>query len=102
VVVLDEPNSNLDAAGEQALTDTLLRAKQKGVTTVVITQRPALLSIVDKVLILRGGRAEAFGPPREVLRRALVSKPGAEQPTAAVAPISAAAGSAASRAEQVP
>jgi ATP-binding cassette subfamily C protein len=40
-----------------------------GVTTVVITQRPALLSIVDKVLILRAGRAEAFGPPQVVLRR---------------------------------
>ncbi len=64
MVVLDEPNSNLDAAGEQALTDTLLRAKQMGVTIVVITQRPALLNIVDKVLILRGGRVEAFGPPQ--------------------------------------
>jgi ATP-binding cassette, subfamily C, bacterial len=102
VVVLDEPNSNLDAAGEQALTDTLVRAKQRGVTTVVITQRPALLSIVDKVLILRGGRAEAFGPPRDVLRRALVSKPGAEQPATTVAPITAAAGSAAPRAEHAP
>jgi ATP-binding cassette, subfamily C, bacterial len=75
MVVLDEPNSNLDSAGEQALTETLLRAKQKGVTAVVITQRPALLSIVDKVLILRGGRAEAFGPPKEVLRRVLGPKP---------------------------
>jgi ATP-binding cassette subfamily C protein len=69
MVVLDEPNSNLDAAGEQALSETLLRARQMGVTTVVITQRPALLSIVDKVLILRAGRAEAFGPPQVVLRR---------------------------------
>jgi ATP-binding cassette subfamily C protein len=69
MVVLDEPNSNLDAAGEQALSETLLRAKQNRVTIVVITQRPALLSIVDKVLILRAGRAEAFGPPQVVLRR---------------------------------
>ncbi|HXF53131.1 MAG TPA: type I secretion system permease/ATPase [Hyphomicrobiaceae bacterium] len=69
MVVLDEPNSNLDAAGEQALSETLLRAKERGVTTVVITQRPAILSIVDKVLILRSGRAEAFGPPQVVLRR---------------------------------
>jgi ATP-binding cassette subfamily C protein len=77
MVVLDEPNSNLDAAGEQALTDTLIRAKQKGVTTVVITQRPALLNIVDKVLILRAGRADAVGPPKDVLRRVLTAKPGA-------------------------
>jgi ATP-binding cassette subfamily C protein len=68
-VVLDEPNSNLDAAGEVALSETLQRARQLGVTTVVITQRPALLNVVDRVLILRGGRAEAFGPPKEVLRR---------------------------------
>lgn len=74
MVVLDEPNSNLDAAGEQALTETLVRAREKGVTTIVITQRPALLNIVDKVLILRAGRADAFGPPKDVLRRALNPK----------------------------
>jgi ATP-binding cassette subfamily C protein len=80
MVVLDEPNSNLDAAGEQALTDTMVRAKQMRVTTVVITQRPALLSIVDKVLILRGGRVEAFGPPKDVLRRVLSPKPAVPAP----------------------
>jgi ATP-binding cassette subfamily C protein len=69
MVVLDEPNSNLDAAGEQALNDALLRAKNLRVTIVVVTQRPALLSSVDKVLIMRSGRTEAFGPPRDVLRR---------------------------------
>jgi ATP-binding cassette subfamily C protein len=69
LVVLDEPNSNLDAAGEQALTDTLRRAKEKGVTVVVITQRPAVLNSMDKLLILRAGRVEAFGPPSEVLLR---------------------------------
>ena len=80
MVMLDEPNSNLDAAVEQALTDTLLRAKQMRVTTVVITQRPALLNIVDKVLILRAGRAEAFGPPKDVLRRLLNARPATPQP----------------------
>jgi ATP-binding cassette subfamily C protein len=69
LVVLDEPNSNLDALGEQALAETIQRAKARGVTIVVITQRPALLNIVDSVLILRAGRMEAFGPPAEVLRR---------------------------------
>jgi len=78
MVVLDEPNSNLDAAGEQALTQAMLRAKQMGITIVVITQRPALLNIVDKVLILRGGRTEAFGPPRDVLRRLLNGANGAQ------------------------
>jgi ATP-binding cassette, subfamily C, bacterial len=69
LVVLDEPNSNLDSIGETALADTMQRAKQAGVTIIVITQRPALLNTVDKVLILRGGRAEAFGAPRDVLHR---------------------------------
>ena len=69
LVVLDEPNSNLDAAGEQALTDTLKRAKEQRVTVVVITQRPTLLTSVDKVLVLKAGRAVAFGTPERVLRR---------------------------------
>jgi len=75
LVVLDEPNSNLDAAGELALTETLQRAKKRGVTAVVVTLRPALLNCVDKVLILRAGRVEAFGSPSEVLHR-LVRSPG--------------------------
>jgi ATP-binding cassette, subfamily C, bacterial len=69
LVVLDEPNSNLDAVGEQALSETLACAKRNRVTVVVVTLRPALLSCVDKVLILRAGRAEAFGPPDQVLHR---------------------------------
>jgi ATP-binding cassette, subfamily C, bacterial len=77
MVVLDEPNSNLDAAGEQALADTIERARQQGVTVVVITQRPALLNIVDRVLILRAGRMEAFGPPEDVLRRLVAAAGGA-------------------------
>jgi ATP-binding cassette subfamily C protein len=77
VIVLDEPNSNLDAVGEQALGETMRRAKERGVTVVVITQRPALLSSVDRVLVLRNGRAEAFGPPGKVLHRVV---PGSTPP----------------------
>jgi ATP-binding cassette subfamily C protein len=69
LVVLDEPNANLDAAGEQALADTLKRAKERGITVVAVTQRPALLASVDKVLILRAGRVEAIGSPNEILHR---------------------------------
>lgn len=75
LIVLDEPNSNLDAWGEQALAESMARAKKSGVTIVVITQRPALLNSVDKVLILRSGRMEAFGPPREVLHRLVSQTP---------------------------
>jgi ATP-binding cassette subfamily C protein len=69
LVVLDEPNSNLDSAGEEALAETLRRAKARRTTAVVVTQRPALLQCVDKVLVLRAGRVEAFGAPQEVLHR---------------------------------
>jgi ATP-binding cassette subfamily C protein len=69
MIVLDEPNSNLDAVGEQALAETLVRAKQKGVTVIVITQRPMLLNSVDRVLVLRAGRMEGLGTPSEVLYR---------------------------------
>lgn len=69
LIVLDEPNSNLDSVGEQALADSMKKAKARGVTMVLITQRPALLNSVDKVLVLRAGRLEGFGSPREVLHR---------------------------------
>ena len=59
---------------EQALTEAMQRAKQQRITVVVVTQRPALLNIVDKVLILRSGRTEAFGSPQDVLRRLYASK----------------------------
>ena len=74
LVVLDEPNSNLDALGELALTEAIQRAKQSHITVVVVTQRPALLNIVDKVLILRAGRVDAFGTPRDVLGRMHAAK----------------------------
>lgn len=92
VVVLDEPNSNLDAVGEQALAETLKRAKSNGVTIVVITQRPALLNLVDKVLILRGGRMEAFGPPSEVLHRLMRVTNGSAGEQAKALPATAAPG----------
>jgi len=78
MIVLDEPNSNLDADGEKALNDTLRRAKARKVTVIVITQRPALLKAVDRLLVLRSGRAVAFGPPEKVLHRLIRSEPGTE------------------------
>lgn len=83
VIVLDEPNSNLDAVGEQALSETMARAKARGVTVIVITQRPAVLSSVDRVLVLRSGRPEAYGPPATVLHR--VVKPAPEPAPPAIA-----------------
>lgn len=67
LVVLDEPNSNLDTVGEQALGAALLRAKKRGVTIVAVTQRPALLKSVDKILLLKEGKIQHLGPRDEVL-----------------------------------
>src|SRR3954463_3470173 len=69
LVVLDEPNSNLDAEGEQALLATLHALKESGVTVVIVAHRPSLLVGVDKVLVLRKGNVEAFGPRSEILQR---------------------------------
>src|SRR5207245_3421126 len=62
LVVLDEPNANLDHDGEQALLAALHGLKEQGVTLVIIAHRPSLLGGVDKVLVLRAGAVEAFRP----------------------------------------
>lgn len=67
VVVLDEPNSNLDAEGEEAFVQALLAARARGITTISIVHRPAVLQKVDKILVLHQGEAKLFGPAREVL-----------------------------------
>ena len=67
MVILDEPNSNLDSFGEQALSRALDHAKQNKITVVTITQRPALLQSVNKVLVLVNGTVVLFGPRQEVL-----------------------------------
>lgn len=68
-LVLDEPNSNLDAPGESALVLAMDEAKRAGTTIVVVTHRPNLLQRVDKILLLRDGRCQAFGPRDEILGR---------------------------------
>ncbi|MDD7910872.1 type I secretion system permease/ATPase [Pseudovibrio exalbescens] len=67
LVVLDEPNSNLDATGEQALSEAMGRAKAEGITVVAITQRPQLLRCADKILMLKDGTVQAFGVRDDVL-----------------------------------
>lgn len=67
LVVLDEPNSNLDALGEAALAKALLHARKQKITVVTITQRPALLNVVDKILVLSNGSVSMFGSRAEVM-----------------------------------
>lgn len=75
LVVLDEPNANLDGEGEAALMETLADLKRSGVTCIVITHRPSLLAGVDKVLVMREGTVEHFGPYAEVIARVTRSGP---------------------------
>src|SRR5690606_36579674 len=69
LVVLDEPNSNLDGAGDMALLKALDHAKREKITVVTITQRPALLNSVDKILLLSNGTVSMFGTRRQVLEQ---------------------------------
>jgi len=69
LVVLDEPNANLDHEGEDALVRALAVLKADGVTVVIIAHRPSLLRGVDKMLVLREGAVERFGTCAEVMAR---------------------------------
>jgi ABC-type protease/lipase transport system fused ATPase/permease subunit len=69
LVVLDEPNANLDGSGEQALMRALAAARKAGSTLVVISHRPGILEGADKILVLRDGTVEMFGPRAEVFAR---------------------------------
>jgi ATP-binding cassette, subfamily C, bacterial len=75
LLVLDEPNSNLDANGERALAKALVRAKEKQITVVTITQRAALLMSVDKIMILHQGAVQAFGSRDEIIPMITGRKP---------------------------
>ena len=68
LVVLDEPNSNLDGAGEIALAQALSALRGEKVTSVVITHRPALIAHVDKIMIIDAGRVQQYGPAGEVMK----------------------------------
>ncbi len=71
LVVLDEPNSNLDLPGERALLKSLETLKGEGATVVVIAHNPRILRNMDKILVLKQGKAVAFGPREEVLPRVM-------------------------------
>ena len=66
-VVLDEPNSSLDEAGDAALAQAITQLKARGTTFVVMTHRTSVLAVADKMLVLRDGAQHAFGPRDEVL-----------------------------------
>ena len=69
--MLDEPNSNLDVEGDEALTRAILGIRARGGIVVVVAHRPSALSGVDHVLALNSGRQQAFAPKDEVLAKVL-------------------------------
>ncbi|RVD47331.1 ATP-binding cassette domain-containing protein, partial [Mesorhizobium sp. M8A.F.Ca.ET.023.02.2.1] len=79
-LVLDEPSSHLDGSGEAALEAALSAARTAGVTVIVITHQPSIAAACDRVMLLRGGMIEAFGPSSEMLRRSVIGK-GVQQST---------------------
>jgi ATP-binding cassette subfamily C protein len=82
LIVLDEPNSNLDNEGELALRQALVNLKARGAIVVLIAHRPSVLSVCDYVLLLANGTQQDFGPRDEVLRKVIPQR----APAAAGAP----------------
>jgi ATP-binding cassette subfamily C protein len=84
LIVLDEPNSNLDSDGDKALTQAIMRARARGAIVIVVAHRPSALAGVDQVLAMLNGRPHALGPRDEVLAK-LFNPPAAPPPAAAPA-----------------
>jgi ATP-binding cassette, subfamily C, bacterial PrsD len=71
LVVLDEPNSNLDAEGDEALTRAILGLRARGAIVIVVAHRPSAIAVVDYILVMAKGRQQQFGPKEEVLNRVI-------------------------------
>ena len=83
LLVLDEPNSNLDDQGERELVTSIGRIKEQGCTVIIISHRTLVLSSVDKVLVLKEGSAVSFGPRDQVL--GMLAQPATPKPAAVAA-----------------
>jgi PrtD family type I secretion system ABC transporter len=75
LVVLDEPDANLDLAGQAALVAALGDLKARGVTVIVVTHNPSLTTALDKLLLLKNGALEMFGPSAAVMARLALAPP---------------------------
>ena len=73
--MLDEPNSNLDAAGEEALTQAIEGIRRRGGIVIVVAHRPSALAALDHLLVLGGGKQRAFGLKSEIARQAAQPTP---------------------------
>ncbi|MES2609854.1 MAG: type I secretion system permease/ATPase [Pseudomonadota bacterium] len=86
MVVLDEPNANLDDVGETALVRTVQELKARGCTVFLITHRPGILAVADRLLILQDGMVQADGPRDAVLNALRAAQAAAQSPPPAAAP----------------
>lgn len=75
VIVLDEPNANLDASGEEALRRTLIQLKREGRTIVIISHKLPLLNLADHIVMLQDGTVGMFGPREELFERIRCMQP---------------------------
>ncbi|MEP4476334.1 MAG: ATP-binding cassette domain-containing protein, partial [Lentilitoribacter sp.] len=75
LIVLDEPNSNLDAEGEHALTNAIVELRKAGSIVIVIAHRPSAIAAVDKILMVDKGMTKAFGPKADVMAKVVAAVP---------------------------
>lgn len=69
LIVLDEPNSNLDSDGEMALANSLNNARKNNSTVIIISHKPAIIKLTDKLLVIKDGQVAAFGPSKEIVEK---------------------------------
>jgi ABC-type protease/lipase transport system fused ATPase/permease subunit len=84
LVVLDEPNSNLDVDGDAALGGAILSVRQRGGIVIVVAHRPSALANIDQVLVMANGMLHAFGSREDVMAKVIRPFPAAERPGSVV------------------
>jgi PrtD family type I secretion system ABC transporter len=92
ILILDEPNSNLDQEGEEALARAVAGARERKATVVIVTHRPSIAMTCDKVLLMRDGAVEAFGSAADILNKVVGIRPPqapapAQNPTGQLRPV---------------
>ncbi|THV20561.1 type I secretion system permease/ATPase [Peteryoungia ipomoeae] len=88
LLVLDEPNSNLDSEGEEALMKAIVKVRERGGIVVIVAHRPSVLQAVDMVGVVQGGKLSSFGPKEDIIKvpaNTPLRKPARHSPTLSVA-----------------
>jgi ATP-binding cassette subfamily C protein len=75
LLILDEPNSNLDAEGEAALVNAMKISLERGASAIVIAHRPSALAVIDDIMVLNDGKQAALGPRDEILKKVMQRPP---------------------------